>query len=285
LGSALIGSDEWLFSRTTFDTNTLEKVVRPHLHAKDPGYSHFLAVHEALKGGDLFGFVSETTITLEGIGRVQRGDVFGSTTLRRSTELVTEEQLNVTLSAEQVARQPLHPLQAERFVEAFNLGIRLLGAPRVAMPRVEGDFYAKENPSNLNERLDRFYKIMREIEARELGFPRASELANRWTGRGKPNDPWYTVLGTAKDIHETRLVARAIAEWSDADSIGAHYAYNNDVFCTLDMASGEAARGHAAILDANNRAWLSSTYGIKFATIEDVARHVRASTRTAVRGR
>jgi hypothetical protein len=55
--------------RVTFDTNTFDKVVRPSVYAKDPRYTEFLAVHEALKRGDLLGFISEAIITLEGIER------------------------------------------------------------------------------------------------------------------------------------------------------------------------------------------------------------------------
>jgi hypothetical protein len=79
------------------------------------------------------------------------------------------------------------------------------------------------------------------------------------------------VLGKAKDIHEVREVGRAIAEWSDADSLAAHYGYGNDLFCTLDVAAGEGRRGDAAILDTENRRWLSSNYSIKFGSLSDLA--------------
>jgi hypothetical protein len=67
---------------------------------------------------------------------------------------------------------------------------------------------------------------------------------------------------------------RAVAEWSDADSIGAHYAYNNNLFCTLDVAAGEGRLGDLAILDAVNREWLSSNFGIRFGSIADLAKEV-----------
>jgi len=61
----------------TFDTNAFDKVVRPSVYAKDPNYPDFVTVHNALKRGDLLGFVSDTIITLEGIGKDQRAVVFG----------------------------------------------------------------------------------------------------------------------------------------------------------------------------------------------------------------
>ena len=265
----------------TFDTNAFDKIVRPSVYAKDPDYRDFLTIHNASKRGDLLGFVSETMITLEGIGRDQRAVVFGDTNLSRRTEQVSEDTIVTTLTTEQMSRQSLHPKQAERFVAAFDLGIRLLGAPRIGMPRVEGDFYAFEASTALSERLDRFFNIMRAIEARGLGLPRAKEIADRWADRAEPNEPWYRVLGKAKDIHEKREVARAVAEWADADSIGAHYAYRNEIFCTLDMAAGEGARGDAAILDDGNREWLSSTFGIRFASLKDLAKEVARRRRSS----
>jgi hypothetical protein len=188
--------------RVTFDTNTFDKVVRPSVYAKDPRYTAFLAVHKALKRGDLLGFISETIITLEGIGRNERAPVFGTTAVRRRTNQVSDDTFEITLTPEQPARQPIHIKQAERFVAAFDLGIRLLGARRIGMPGVEGDFYVSETSEVLAERLDRFVNIARAIEARGLGYPRVRAIAERWTARA-PNEPWYRVLGKAKDIHET----------------------------------------------------------------------------------
>jgi hypothetical protein len=67
--------------------------------------------------------------------------------------------------------------------------------------------------------------------------------------------------------HETREVARAIAEWSDGDSVAAHYGYGNDFFCTGD----EARPGHPSILDAANRAWLTADFSVCFCTIPELA--------------
>jgi hypothetical protein len=145
----------------TFDTNTFDKVVRPSVYPNDPSYPDFVVVHAALKRGDALGFISETIITLEGLGKDQRAQVLGTTDLQRRTEQVSEDKFVITLTTEQAARQPLHPKQAERFVAAFDFGLRLLGTARIGMPRVEGDFYAFEAPEALGGRLNRFHDIMR----------------------------------------------------------------------------------------------------------------------------
>jgi hypothetical protein len=254
--------------RVTFDTNTFDKVVRPNVYANDPQHSKFVAIHHAVKRGEVIGFISETIIVLEGIGRDDRASVFGSIDVQSGTVQTSGDTFEITLAPQQ-HRKPLHPKQAERFNEAFKSGFRLLGAPRIGMPRVESDFYAAESDEALPQRLDRFVTLARAIEARGLGHPRVLAIARSWAARA-PSEPWYQVLGKAKDIHETREVSRAVAEWSDADSVAAHYGYGNDLFCTLDVAAGEARRGDAAVLDADNRQWLSTGFGVKFVSLSDL---------------
>jgi hypothetical protein len=261
--------------RITFDTNTFDKASRPTLYPKDPEHRGMIVVHEALKRGDIQGFLSDTAITLEGITNDQRAIVLGNTQLRSSLAQTAEDTVTITMRQDQVDRLPLHPKQAERFIEAFRLGIRLLGAPRIGMPRAEEQFYVVEEPSKLEVRLNRFVDILRKIEARGLGSSRAKKIAARFAGRGIAQGPWFRALGAAKDIHEKHEVARAIAEWADADSVAAHYGYGNDIFCTLDRGKAEERRGEPAVLDANNRAWLTEEFGIQFSPLGELAEELR----------
>jgi hypothetical protein len=52
--------------------------------------------------------------------------------------------------------------------------------------------------------------------SRGLGSVQAQQLARRFANAAQTmSGPWFKALGAARDIHETREVARAIAEWSD----------------------------------------------------------------------
>ena len=259
----------------TFDTNTFDKVSRPALYSRDVGYAEMIEVHDALKRAAVRGFICDTALTLEGIGVDHRVTVFGGTVARSSFAQVSDDTFSITITPEQPDRRPVHPKQAERFREAFALGIRLLGAPRVGMPRAEEQFYAVDDPETLGERLNRFHDLACEIENR------GSDARAQWLWRRGLTTghhlflPWFQSLGNARDIHETREVARAVAEWADGDSVAAHYGYGNDFFCTLDAGKGESKRGDPAILDATNRVWLSADHGIQFVTIAELAEKVR----------
>jgi len=261
--------------RITFDTNTIDKASRPTLYPKDPEQSGMIVVHEALKHGDIQGFLSDTAVTLEGITNDQRATVFGNAQIRSSFAQTSADTFTITMRLDQFDRLPLHRKQAERFIEAFRLGIRLLGTPRIGMPRAEEQFYVVEEPSKLGDRLNRFVDILNRIEARGLGSSRARKIAARFAGRGIAQGPWFTALGATKDIHEMHEVARAIAEWADADSVAAHYGYGNDLFCTLDGGKAEERRGQPAVLDVNNRAWLTEEFGIQFSTLGELAKELR----------
>jgi hypothetical protein len=259
--------------RVTFDTNVFDKVTRPTIYPRDPDFQEMIVIREAVKDARVQAFISDTTITLEGIVGDDRAAVFGSTGSRSSFAQTSDDTFTITMKTEQPDRKPVHPKQAERFVAAFQLGFRLLGTPRIGMPRAEEQFYAPEDPAVLGERLDRFTSILRQIENRGLVSARAEKIAARFPRPAL--GPWFNALGAAKNIHEKRDVARSIAEWADADSIAAHYAYRNDFFCTLDAAKAETKRGDPAVFDASNRAWLTANFGVQFVTLAQLAELVR----------
>jgi hypothetical protein len=262
--------------RVTFDSNVYDKVVRPAMYPRDPEIREMIVVHQALKDGRIQGFTCETVITLEGIGRDDRAMVFGSTHSRRSVAQIAEDTFAITLTTEQPDRRPVHPKQRERLIEAFRLGVRLLGAPRVGIPQAETQFHVIEDPAMQHQRLGRFVSLLRQIEERGLGSARAVKIAARYVPPEDLKRLWFTALGAAaKDITERREIARAVAEWADADTIAAHYGYGNDVFCTLDFAKAETKRGEPAVFDSDNRAWLTHNFGIQFVTLARLADMVK----------
>lgn len=264
--------------RVTFDTNVLDRVTRPALCVGQPHQTECLKIHAALVAGHLHGFFCETVVTLEGIQKVHRAEVFGSTKLRQHRREIAGEKANetivqLTFAAEQPKRQPLHPKTLERISAALNIGMRALRAPRIGGIRIEdpdGKVYALDPPTEaeLGERLDRYMEVARQIEARGAGFARVEKLAARFALRANIAEPWFRSLDRAVNDAENIEVHKAIAEWSDGDSVAAHIGYANDYFCTLD--EGKSA-GASSVFDSANRSWLQSTYGIEIVSPADLA--------------
>ena len=266
--------------RVTFDTNVLDRAVRPQRFPKDPRQNVYHKVQQALKLKHIEGYFSETLATLEGIQNIDRADVFGSTNLRHSLSQYIHSDTaihttQINLVAEQTKRKPLHPETVARIQAALAVGMRTLGAPRVGFVRINDPnhtIYAPDgNESDLSARLERYHTALNAIEARGLGFSHVQALAHSFAQRDGVVEPFFYSLRRAKDIHEKRAVQRAIREWSDADSVAAHIGYEIDFFCTED--EGKSA-GMTSVFDAENRAWLQTTYGVCFVTLSELAARI-----------
>ena len=281
--------------RVTFDTNCVDPVCRPNRFPNDPRQQSMHKVHDALKQGKIEGFYSVTMLTIEDIQRTDRADVFSGTrtvmqpeeskftknadlpdALRK--EVGTEDLLEVhhEIRVEQPDRKPLHREVVARVRAAKAIGVKVLKAvPRVGAYRIDdpnGDYYLDPGRGCALEAWhDKVCKVARAIEDRSVGMAQIKELG-KGLGESGPESLWFESLDRATDIHERRRVERAFAEWADGDSIAAHVAYGIDIFCSDDFGKSNP---DGSVLDQDNRAWLSQTYGVQFATIEELAgRHL-----------
>jgi hypothetical protein len=78
-------------------------------------------------------------------------------------------------------------------------------------------------------------------------------------------------LDRPNNAAESEEIDDGVAEWADEDALAAHYGYNNDYFCSEDFGRAAIARFGRSILDQNNRTWLTTTLGIQFVTIRQLA--------------
>jgi hypothetical protein len=122
--------------------------------------------------------------------------------------------------------------------------------------------------SELAQCMEKVNALSGEIAKRGVGYARAVELGMRFTDQSNPSRPtlWTTGLKGAS----LKEVRSAIAEWSDGDSIGAHYGFGIRLFCTQD----EGKNSGKSVLDSDNRQWLTEGYGIEFVTLTELARLV-----------
>jgi hypothetical protein len=81
-----------------------------------------------------------------------------------------------------------------------------------------------------------------------VGHDRAVALGREFADCGDTIRPalWYDGLSSTS----RKQTKRAIAEWSDGDSIAAHCGYGNDLFCTYDY---PANASKPSVFDEVNR--------------------------------
>lgn len=270
--------------RVTFDSNVWEQVVRPQAHLNSPQFTELQVVHDALRTGRISGFISETFATVEAIKRKARFEYLESRPLPIEVEWAPGDG-GTLAGVLKIAADPAHhpgllPVLRDRFTEALALDFKVLPSTRLGALRPP-DLNREEiripltaeQRENIWPLLDRIDEVAKAIEARGVGMAPLLAIAQRIQRRlGLTNVAWNDGLDQARDESEKREIADAFAEWADGDSIALHVGYGLDVFCTNDRA--QAAR--SSIFDSGNRAWLSSTYGVRLMSLGELAREVAA---------
>lgn len=274
--------------RVTFDTNVLDLACRPERFPKDARQPGLAKIRDALVRGELAGFYSVTMLTIEGIMKKDRAEFFGSTrtvltesvgvtknadlpeAIRQKVGSADLETIKVNMQVDQPAREGLHPEVIARMAAAKALGVRVLKAvPRIGAFSIrdpEKEYYLDNGEGDaLNRWISHAQSVSSALESRGLGYSQVKAL-----GRGLskvPEEVWFRALRNAPDIHAQRAVQRAFGEWADGDAIAAHIAYGLDVFCSADVGKSNVTN---SVLDPTNRQWLTSTYGVKFMTFDDL---------------
>lgn len=277
--------------RVTFDTNVLDLACRPERFPKDPRQPLMQKVHDALANRQIEGFYSVTMLTIEGIMRRDRAEVFADTrTVTQSeTSHITRNAdlpdairekvgsgdlatIAVEFRVEQPGRKLLHPEVIARMKAAKALGVKVLkDVPRIGAFHITdatGECYLNPGEgAELTAWIDKAHEVAQAIEARGIGFAQVKALGKNMDA-SDPASAWFRSLDQATDVHQERAVERAFSEWADGDSVAVHVAYGLDVFCSADVGNSNSTN---SVLDPIHRAWLTGTYGVRFMTFEDLA--------------
>ena len=260
----------------TFDTNTLDSVVWPESAQRD-NKEAAITVRAAIQNGRLRGFFSETVFTLEGIEREDRSRILGSTRVMIETSANGDPCRAIDLGfgvASQHVRKPLHPKSLGRVQEALRLGMLPLQTRALFTRHYDKRFPlyrpAGETPELLRC-MDKVNSMTDEIAKRGFGQAPALQLGLYFSDRDNVTKPelWLQGLGRARDKAERNKVARAISEWADGDSVGAHCGFEIQLFCTEDK-----GRSGRSVLGTVGRKWLTEEFGIAFVSLAELAQSV-----------
>lgn len=259
----------------TFDANTLEAVARPERRARDPFHASYASIQRAIKDGFLKGYFSQTYCTLEGIQGKDRPDVLGKTRVGTSSTSPDRNTVNIRIEIRH-HRNPLHKEHDAALQAVLQLGIRALRGPArmvdgLVIKDPDNAIYVNESIERVIAHRSKAEEVAAAIEGRGVGRAVALELGLKFNERaGVTGELWLQGLARAKP-DEYQLVRKAIGEWSDGDGIASHVGYGIDVFCTNDR--GQSAGG-PSILNDENRAWLTETYGVVFVTPSELAQRI-----------
>jgi len=278
---------EGLTMQVTFDTQVWNRMVFPERYLNSPNYAALVKINNAIRSGLVRGFICESFGTLEAIKKTERAKFHAQSIPKVEVTAKTQGRGLVCMSIEIKSKNSLHPGLTEEFEEelgrALSIGMKLLSAPYIGVPlpdrlRNNPHIYAPEvfATADYNER---FGSVVNAIVSRGVGGGALVALAREFTERLDAARPeWlsdreliYRVYEYARASglkKEKEQVEKVFAESADGDVVAAHVAFGNDYLCTEDR--GGSAIG-PSIFDADNRAWLETTYGVKILTAQQLS--------------
>lgn len=273
--------------RVTLDTNVFGPVASPELYPDAPQRVALDKICKQTEEGRIQAFISEASLTMEGLTHTDRIDVF----IRAwATKQYPIELPELPEPRKEVVRN------------ALSLGLKVLHVPRIAI----GSFYelsdkdwAADDLFQIGERQNRYFTFARAFP--DIGSGALKKLGAELVGihalstqhlkhlEALPSWPsaeelmWMQGLLAEFDQPKKyatqkkfiKEVRELIAEWSDLDILASHYSYGNDVFCTLDSARGTGSKG---ILHPNQRATLISKFQLDILSPEELVEKLENET-------
>jgi len=262
-------------------------MVFPERYTDRPNYAALVKLKEAVRSGQIRGFISEGFGTIESIKKQDRAlfhlQNVPNVKVTHQSHGPNLHCLSIQIEAKHDLHPGITPEFEEELKEALAIGMKLLTTPYVALSvpdrlRNNPDIYAEEvfATSAYNER---FGAIAGTINARGVGEAALPALAREFTANlDGPRPEWmndrdliyrvYVYASSAGLGKLKRQVEKAFAEAADGDLVAAHIAFGNDYLCTEDRgASAEAP----SIFDAEHRAWLKTQYGVKILNAQQLA--------------
>lgn len=255
---------------TTFDSNVWRPIADPSRFPKDPQSPAFTCIHDTLRAGKIEGRLSETVFTLEGIARADRKQflanyqaAIGFTEGANPDGTLT---LGISIGPDRSAHPGNNPYLTSHLKDALSVGIKLMHCPRLAgviNPDLQEAWFVPA-PTSISNFANTFGEVVRKIDAAGVGITHIKAIGTKYVAMGQT---WFDALINAPPADDG-IIAKAVAEWADGDSIAAHIAYGNHYFCTRDLAVGS---GVNSVFSADNRNWIEVDYGVRFVTPEELA--------------
>lgn len=273
--------------QVTFDTHIWNRMVFPERHLKRPNHAALVKLKNAIRSGQLRGFLCESFGIIEAIRREDRAKFHLQNVPKVAVTHKSHGPGLHCLTIDIQANHSLHPGLTKEFEEELNealmIGMKLLTTPYIGVPvpdrlRNNPQIYAEEvfATADYNER---FGSVASAISARGIGGGALAALAKELTARldGPRPQEWsdreflyrvYEFARTSNLKREKAQIEKAFAESADGDLVAAHVAFGNDYLCTEDRGGSAIGR---SIFDDDNRAWLKTAHGVDLVNAQQLS--------------
>jgi hypothetical protein len=229
--------------RVTFDTNVCNVIHDPGRWPDQVDPEDARKVRGAIQDGTALGFVSEATLFVECLS-------------------FEDKLAYLAVAGTDKARPAPDPRAVARFEDVEKVGARLLHAPLLESEIfIKGFSWAGDDVFSAEDRHLRFASFCRPLggldklkrcgEALDARFPFAfygTAMKGPLTWSRAFKRAWDADPAGQKKLR--RDVGPIISEWCDGLIVGSHFAYGNDVFCTIDRGKNAGAD---SLLHESNR--------------------------------
>ena len=255
--------------KVTFDSNVWRVVSSPDKFPKESALSDFRKIREAIVSGRVIPYICETVFTLEAIKRANRKEFF-SVPNSKTKVITSEVNGGAVVSFSVGPDKSVHPGNNAylnmHLQDALKIGFNIVKFPRIGgvqNPDIEQHLYKHEE---LGTYLEKIFEVGKIIEERGAGFAQIKKIGEAYA------NIWFDGLQKAPS-NEDGLIANAVAEWADGDSVACHIGVGGDYFCTRDLAK---KAGEGSVLAQNNLEWLKSDFGFTIISPEDLSAKLRS---------
>ena len=251
--------------KITFDTNVWQQIVSPEKYFGDPLYNDYKKINEEIKRKRIVPFISATVFTLEAINKKDRLAFLQKDKNKIQFNPIETHDSSVKMNIVIGSKPGIHPGN-NNFVKEYLDAALILGFNILRLSRIGGISNPQMDNVQYYQMSDSETKITQEvvekIEKRQAGTFHAMKIGNKYDSHS-----WYRGLGKAPET-ESKRIAKALAEWSDGDSVGVHIGIEGDYFCTNDRARGA---GSKSVFSKENLRWLEEEYKFKCISPEELA--------------
>ena len=239
--------------KITFDTNVWEGLINEEEH-------HLVEIKNKIRDSKIQAYICEIALNLEAIQKRKRAEFFGDYEPSIIEKPLPSENRRLSMQvgiAPNTGLHPgLHPKQWDKFLQARDLGFRVLRMTNIGTVRtkdIPDDMYVEHDYIDEFWRYAGLLKNCNDFIVR-LGCGRAAydQFKAEYNLVGSGSQP-------VPDEQKPKF-SEAIAEWVDGEALSAHYAAGNDCFCTDDKARNA---GTGSIFHNQNRVRLIKKFGIK----------------------
>jgi hypothetical protein len=251
----------------TFDSNVWRKIVSPDSFPKDLDAAAYRVIHSAIRNGKVKGYLGDSMFHLEAIPKKIRPEYFGEYKSNFESKVIDTDHsgmihMRVSIGSSTEGHSGNSDYLKRHLEDALSLRFTLLSSPRIGTPRnpdVLRSYYGDRNEVDIGLQQKLCFDVFATLNELGCGIAVAKALGDSYK-RGELT--WMEALDNVPET-EHHLVAKAIAEWADGDSIAGHISYGLDYFCTLDRG---VSAGSKSVFSPANRAILEDRYQIRFVT-------------------